>query len=742
MKITLKTVHINLPRFFIFFLILTNLFLSTLPLTNTLGYEFSAVNAILLFALGGMAVIYRFNKDVFERFSFYELVVREKYFIASALLIPFFIVFFSSIFFAKCPPANGVLFYLFITVPSFFGGITLGFFSFALSKKFSLWIFFLLFFVLLCVPLIEFYFYPQVYFYNTIIGYFPGTIYDEDLSVDRILIAYRLFNLVFFIGLIYLAVKIKNKKFISKLAISLLLIVTALIFVALKPALHFSTNKHRLKLNLDKTITTENFQIHYTGLLGQKEIEFAALLHEYYLERIKIELKENYRGKIDSYLFESRDQKRKMIGAGSADLAKPWLAQIYLNYTNYDQTLKHELVHSLSANFGTTPFKVAENFNPAMIEGLAMAVENDYDGLPVHYAAKLAYQAGYKFPIEKLFSGLNFFTRPSSISYIYAGSFIKYLADSYGVEIVKKLYSDSDFNKHFEKSLSALAQEYENFLHNYQNKFNKHKAQLYFGGVTIFKKFCPRTAASDVKKAWRYFNEKQFTEAHNLFKKVYGYSNSYQSLIGIIASLRKEKKYLEEEQFLSKQIHNFRLSQYIYNIELLRGDLLIKINKQTEAAAIYDSLLVQNPHIELTNEVLIRKTILKEDIDSLKLYFDKNEIQKYQKLLNMNKNEIKYFSIPLLLRLAKVNKQSIDELINRLKEKFTATDFISCYAAINISRAALYNFDYETAQYFAVQALYLEQSEDNSHSSVENLRLVNWFKNSAPETKSTFRFKQ
>lgn len=737
MKFLHKEIYLDFPRFYILALIIVNLILINLPLTNTLGYEFAAINGIMLFLTGGLIAIIKLGKSHFK--NFFDLLTQNKKLFLSALSFPFLIGLMSSFFISKCPILDGVLFFLVIAIPSLFFGLATGYYSFSLTRKYSLWIFLILFLVILLSPLVEFFLNPQIYFYNPIFGFYPGTIYDEDLSVDKLLIGYRVCNFIFFTAMIFVADKSSLKENSKRFLVFLVLLLIASAFIYFKPALHFATDKVRLEKNLSKSISTEHFQIHFPDSLNKKEAFFSALLHEYYFDQLSIELKLNRdKQKIDSYIFANKDQKRELLGSGNADIAKPWLNEIFLNFSNYEGTLKHELTHVMVAKFAKNIFKVAENFNPSMIEGYAMAFEDNYDGNSVHYLAKLAYQAGYKIPIVKLFEGVNFFTKNSSISYIYSGSFIKYLADKYGVEKIKMLYSNSDFTNIYGKNISTLAVEYDEFLKKYQINTNNYQAQLYFGGTTIFKKFCPRVAAADVKKAWSLFNTKKSGDALKLFKKVYSYSNSYQSLVGIITCYSKEKKYSEAEKFLSEQMVNFKKSQYFFYLELALGDLFIETNNSSGAVAVYDSLLIQNPHIDYTNEVLIRKVILDEGIDSLKSFFHKSETLKYQQLLRLNEKGIKYFSIPSLLRFGERTNQDLMKLISDIRNRIQITDYASSYAAMKISKIALKNSDYNTAQYFAVRTFDFKTDENSQHQFVENLRMINWFKNNVDEIKKYF----
>jgi len=526
LKISLKEFLPNIPFVSIIFIIGINITIAFFPLTKNLGYEFSTINAIVLFFLSGLQAIKIQKKEYF--INALQQFFQHKFLLLSFVLLPFLIGFLSSVLNSNCPLKGGIYFYLVITIPSIFFGAILGNLCFALSKKYAILYFIILFLVAILSVFIEFYFNPQIYFYNPIFGYFPGTIYDEDLSVDRILIAYRIFNLSFFISIYYFSKIIYNRRKLFKYSAIIILLIITCAFSYLKPRLLFASDKSRIENTLDSSITTNHFKIHLPKKIATEiDKKYIALLHEYYIDQIKNDLNIKFDDKIDSYLFDGRDSKRELLGSGSADIAKPWLNQIYLNYYTYEATLKHELVHILAGKFGSSLFKVSSDLSPAMIEGLAMSIENNYDDCPVHYMAKLAYQSNFKFSIVQLFNGLNFFSKTSSISYVFAGSFLKFLEDKYRVENIKKLYKQNDFEKIYGKDLNTLAKEYEDFINRYDIEFSKDKAQLYFGGTTIFKKYCPRMAASDARLASKLFRDKKYSESLQLFQNIYDYSNSY-----------------------------------------------------------------------------------------------------------------------------------------------------------------------------------------------------------------------
>ena len=169
------------------------------------------------------------------------------------------------------------------------------------------------------------------------------------------------------------------------------------------------------------------------------------------------------------YLFDNRIQKKELFGAGNADVAKPWQNAIYISADSWDRTLKHELVHVFSAEFGTGLFKLASGFNPALIEGIAEAIEGTSDEISIKDFTYLAFSNNHKIDIESLFSGLNFFKSNSSLAYTFSGAFIKFLINKYGIEKVKLFYGNGDFRSVFKSDLNPKIKHLKNIFQLLQN---------------------------------------------------------------------------------------------------------------------------------------------------------------------------------------------------------------------------------------------------------------------------------
>ncbi|HMA93499.1 MAG TPA: hypothetical protein VKP30_12480, partial [Polyangiaceae bacterium] len=89
---------------------------------------------------------------------------------------------------------------------------------------------------------------------------------------------------------------------------------------------------------------------------------------------------------VTAFVFESSEQKERLMGAAHTQIAKPWRHEIYLNRAVYpDDVVGHELAHVIAGQSARGPFKIAGSFggwipDPGLIEGVAVALAPDEDG--------------------------------------------------------------------------------------------------------------------------------------------------------------------------------------------------------------------------------------------------------------------------------------------------------------------------------------------------------------------------
>ncbi|MCH7722203.1 MAG: hypothetical protein IIC76_02535 [Bacteroidetes bacterium] len=701
-----------------------NLALLKLPLTNVFGYEFSVINSLLLVLLSGIYTIY-FYKNNFEKHQpdFLKDVLQSLFLF---LLIPFCVSVFNSIITGFCSFTDGILFYLVITAPSILIGTSLGLISILLLSRFQIVLLLLLYIGILAIIAFEIYFNPQVYIFNPILGFFPGTIYDEGIAVTGKLVIYRVLNLLFFTFIIIAAMRslIRGKK---KYVITTIVIpiVIAGIFYLLSPQFGFSTTFNRLKDELDKTIVSEHFIIHSDRRIENKKIKMLALNHEYYYQELEKYFEVSLDEKIHAFIFYDNDQKKELLGSRNADIAKPWLNQIYITYDNWDHTLKHELAHCFSADFGAGILKLASGLNPMLIEGIAEAADGNYNDNSLHFMAALAFNSGYTMDLEYLLSKIGFYSQSSSISYIYAGSFIQYLIENYGIIKFKKYYITGDYKDSYGVELSNTLALYYKFLADLDYTFSEDKASYYFGRKSIFQKVCPRAIAKYLRTGWEQMHNMQFTGAQETFNTILDKSDNYSAFVGLIRSYEKQDSISSAINILKKNISEYKKTSYYYNLELILADLFLKIGEEKTADSLYRVIIKQDPNKRLTSISNIRKAILNDEINTD--YLLGSNYDKYYFLQQMNEDHYNYWTFPVIINLSEVLDEHYNIFLKNFNKDIKVQDYVSSYASFLLSKYMLANYDFINAKKIA--GLSLRYSSDSNLNIIlkEQFNKAKWF---------------
>lgn len=724
-------------------LLLFNILLLNYPLTNTLGFEYSLLNGIVISFLSGLLFLQSLrssSKINLPLADVYKPVLRaDIYFI----LLPVILSFLTLPFINNCSLPQGILFYICLTLPSVIIGTGIASLSYLISNRNSKTFFVFLFIIILLLPVLELYFYPNIYFYNSILSYYPGTIYDEAIPLDLKLITYKFLNVIFYGGIFFIVNSFLKKGYnikVSKRVILVLISVfTAVSFIFIKPLLGYSTSIGEMKNELRGVLRTQHFIIYYDKSISRNEIENLGLHHEFYYTEVSSYLKARPDEKITSFIFANPEQKKRLLGSEAADVAKPWLRYIYINYDNYENTLKHEIAHCISADFGVTPFKVANLINPAMIEGIATAADDNFNENTIHYMAGLAYNHGYRFPIAELFKGLNFFGGLSTISYIYSGSFVKYLIDTYGINRFKSVYQSGNFELVYRKNLSQLEAEYLAFIRDF-GKNNYHQALYNFGRKPIFKRVCPRFMAEQTEKAWKLYNNSLFDESAESFSKLLKYSDSYNALSGYLNSLLKLKQYSKALYVLRKNISRYENTSYYYTLEFLTAELQGLSRQTGKAELMYKLLNVQFPSRQYEYLSGFRSEIIK-DTSLFFSYLSGSNYDKYALLKSFYRDTISYSAVPVMISLSKDLKENYNSFIERFDSVVKANNYSGSYAAFCLSDYSLNNSDYKRAKIFSDASLMFTGDDNYKQVLLENYEKILWFEKFAKAKKMSFIWK-
>ena len=715
---------------YLLFSFIFNIFLLGLPLTGTFGYEFAAVNGIFYAIFSGLHSLNFFSKSDYK---FSDLTIN----LFILFLLPFLLVMIKSLLTMFCSFWDGLLFYLLISIPSIIFGVTLAIVLTSLFNRLKKTLFIFVIILVAVIPMLEIYFLPQVFFYSPLIGYFPGNIYDEGLSPDLTLFFHQL--LILIICFIILIVLIKYRKvvvrikYISLIAIVCIPVLTEILSVYTGYVTTFS----KLDSILCKKAISEKFIIHYDNI-SENEAKYIALNTEYYYESISSELKVKPDRQIQVYIFNNREQKKKLFGAGNADVAKPWQYAIYISADSWESTLKHELVHVFSAEFGSGPFKIASGFNPALIEGLAEAIEGTADEYELYDFTSLAYQNNHRIDLSSLFSGLNFFKTNSSLSYSYSGAFFQFLIKKYGIEKVKEFYYSGNFEDVFNSDLLSDIKIFELEMLKSVSIGNEAMADYYFGRLSIIQKICPRFISDRLRIAYDFLKDKKLDKAEELFLEINSKTLNYAALSGLSEIYSEKNNFTKAINLLESKKKEFLKTPYYYILIFRLADYYALNDQSDPAVSYYDELIKKNANNDLVMLSKVRKKLVGTGL--IKDFLGGNDSVMLSCIKVLNDSAYEYESVPLFINLMRINELKFEQVIKYFDKTFTVNDIESSFAAYRLSQYLLANGDYTGSRKYAALSLRFKDQNPYYFVMKENLRKATWFNNNYIKTLKSIQF--
>ena len=582
-----------------------------MPLLNYLGYEFSALTALMAACVAALitARVVREaaaspGEDPPQRAAA-RAAGRSAAANGLLLLIPLAGMSLNAFAVRNCSLRQGLAFFILLPAVSAAFGVALGFFCALLSRRPRA-------LVVLCAgALIAYsiglgYFTPAVYSYNFLYGYFPGLTYDEVIGVTRTLVLFRLVTLcvasvLLWCGMIVVAeggapqgvlrgLRILGRGLIVRTrrvrAAAVLLALAGLYLF--RCDLGFESTSAYIRRTLGAEMHTEHFVLYYSpASFTPVELAQAAREHEFRLSQVRSALGLPEGGVYESFIYPSAEAKQRLIGAGNTDIAKPWSGQIHLSRQSLEGSLKHELVHAAAAPFGLPVIRAS--VSTGLVEGLAMAVDGEWGNRTLHEYASALRDAGIAPPIEEIMSLWGFAAHQSSVSYVCAGSFCRYLIDRYGMRKLTLLYRSLDYREIYGRSLAGLAREWEEYVDSYA-RYDEDQdcVDALFRRPTIFGKVCARVLAARTQEARRAFAGKNYALAESLYARAWADGGGIDALGGYLGSaLRLGRMHVLTSAMDSVVLADDRPARYL-SLFLPIGDAYWAGGDREKAYALYD----------------------------------------------------------------------------------------------------------------------------------------------------------
>jgi tetratricopeptide (TPR) repeat protein len=322
----------------------------------------------------------------------------------------------------------------------------------------------------------------------------------------------------------------------------------------------------------------------------REQIEQLGRLHEYYYSKLSHNLNVQSQVRIVSFLYSSPEEKGKLIGAGRTDIAKPWLRQIHINLTDVEAGLKHEMAHILAGEFGWSPLKISHN--SGLVEGIAVAVgDNVWYDEPLDRAAALVFAAGVNPDMESLFSFSGFAKVNAGVSYALAGSFCKFLIDSFGIDQFKKLYYSGDFVLTYNRALPSLLTDWRTILHRQQfTTDDSIKAQYLFRRSSIFGKECARVIANVNSETRELLTRHEFEKALVSAERSLGLSKTPEAVFQKTAALFELRRFKDVVDFVETQLRDTSFGSALLPLHLRLGDAYWTMDSLVRAKQEYEMM--------------------------------------------------------------------------------------------------------------------------------------------------------
>lgn len=359
-----------------------------------------------------------------------------------------------------------------------------------------------------------FYATPAVYAYGHFAGYFPGTLYDPDITVTLTYASYRVLTVLWWACAACLLGAVwdpetgrpswRTTRAAWPLALAtLLLFAGAMAGEGEGDALGHWSTAETLTEELGGRREGTRCDVVYPRETPSEDAQRLVDDCDYRVRRAEQEMGVRQAERITAFFFRSADEKRRLMGASNTYVAKPWRREVYLQISDWPHpVLFHEIAHVVAGNVGRTPFRVAWSGggllpSPAIIEGTAVAVAwGERDGLTPHQWAKAMVEVDLAPDLESV-EGLEFLLQPASRAYTVSGSFVRWMMDTRGRGSVRRLYMDG-WEAALDRPLGEAEEDWRRFLEEEVALPPEARAlaQARFERPGIFGQICPHRVAN------------------------------------------------------------------------------------------------------------------------------------------------------------------------------------------------------------------------------------------------------
>jgi tetratricopeptide (TPR) repeat protein len=452
----------------------------------------------------------------------------------SLALIPLVIVLLSATIIQNCDIPLGLGFYAMGPLMGSLYAAVAGLLCATLTnRRWATWLFVLWWMGSIAWDVAHVYYHPPIFAYNGFAGFFSGAIYDEVIRIGGTYTVYRCYTaaLVLLI-LVGCHTWVLHRRPWTRWWIPGLAGLLALGLFTTKGQSGFEISRDDVIQALGGRLETAHFVLHYTtgGLVAQ-HIEALADDHEFRYEQLRALLGVEHPDKIRSFLYDTPEQKRGLMGADRTYIAKPWNGEVHLNALMPGApVLKHELAHVFGASISTGLLKLPARYgvlpNMGLVEGFAEACTWSRGRLTPHQWSAALVELELAPPIERILGATGFLSTHAGQAYTVAGSFLRYLLDTHGVERFRQVYESGDVEGTYGTSVQELEGRWHTFLADRTQvplrDEDKRLARFRYDSPSLFGRVCALETARWANQANEATKAQEYCQALGLRRKIVG----------------------------------------------------------------------------------------------------------------------------------------------------------------------------------------------------------------------------
>lgn len=361
---------------------------------------------------------------------------------------------------------------------------------------------------------------PPVDVFHPFVGYYPGPIYDVTLPLESRLLWSRAEDLAWAAAVVcvarmfYTATEVRLSRradaatrilFRSppRVALAGVALVSAIALRLWATRIDVHRDAASIQAALGATRTTEHLRLYHPASWPPDRVE--RLLTE--LEFRHAEQKAFFgfapERLIEVYAYPDQRTKKRLMGAGRTQIAKPWQYAVHVNDPRVGgRVLEHEIAHVFAAELAGPPFHIAMDRgvlpNMSIVEGLAVAATWESTPLDGHQWSLAMFRRDRAPSMKSILSPSGFVTAHNRTAYTLCGSFMRWQRDTQGPEAVARAYGEGGYPS---DGLDDLLGQWRRFLDAQptgspeQRKRADAIAEVRFGQRSIFRQVCAREIA-------------------------------------------------------------------------------------------------------------------------------------------------------------------------------------------------------------------------------------------------------